>query len=474
MRRRDLIANGSGALDKTAAASIAGRIGTFAAGVDISQLDPIVVETARLSLIDTVGVMIVGAREPLSILTAAHAIASRGAGRCRIVAQPNAAASPLAAALANGVATHVLDFDDTIYDGIAHASAPVLPALLAAAETSQATGTDVLAGLIAGIETAAALGRAFTPEIYDRGVWTTAFLGVIASAAGAARTLRLDADAATRAVSLAAGQAIGSRAVMGTDAKPYLCGRAAEAGLDAAFAARAGFTAPAHIIDGRFGLTSLINAVQFDAAGLDGLGRGLLRPITGYKQFPICSAAQAAAEAVQMLARQHEIGPRDVEKVECLVTPFVASCLPYTAPHSRTEAQFSLNFAVACSLINGSILPAHLAGEEFEKPAIVELMSRVTSTVDKQLVPEADAALCFEAARVEIVTRAGSRHGHTLLSAAGMPPNRATFGLIATKFMANVSPSLGADGQMLLSRLRQIEAIDDVGDLMGMMAPCRC
>ena len=76
------------------------------------------------------------------ILLAGRSIASRGALLCRILAQPIAVASPLAAAAANGVAAHVLEFDDTIYDGIAHASEPVLPAL-PAAETSQATGTDV-------------------------------------------------------------------------------------------------------------------------------------------------------------------------------------------------------------------------------------------------------------------------------------------------------------------------------------------
>ncbi len=452
----------------TGASSVVERIAAFAAGLDIAGLDRRVLESARLSLIDTVGVTIAGARERLSGVAGEHAVATRGTGTCRIIARPGGA-SPLAAALANGVAAHVLDFDDTIYEGLAHPSAAIIPALLAAAETGGSSGADIMAGLVAGIETVAALGRGFTNAIYDRGTWTTSFLGTIGSAAGASRVLRLGQVETAHAVSIAACQASGSRTVMGTDAKPYLCGRAAEAGLDAALAARAGLNAPALIVEGRSGLAQLVNEGRFAESELDGLGSALSRPIMGYKRFPVCSAAQAAAEAVQEIVREHRVQPADVLAVECIVTPFVASCLPYVAPRTRTEAMFSLEFAVACAVLNGTITPAHLADCEFERLEIRALMAHVKMQVSDRLVPKADAAAHLEAARIEIVTRCGQHFARTLLSASGMPPNRPSFEFIAEKFLANVLPSLDAGGDGLLDRLVRIEEIHNGRSLTGLM-----
>ena len=55
-----------------------------------------------------------------------------------------------AAALANGIAAHVDDFDDTHGDAIVHGSAVIAPAVLALAVEQQASGQDLLAAFIAG------------------------------------------------------------------------------------------------------------------------------------------------------------------------------------------------------------------------------------------------------------------------------------------------------------------------------------
>ena len=64
-------------------ASIVERFATFAAAVDAGRLEPRVAESARLSLIDTIGVMIAGATDPLARAAATHALATRGTGPCR-------------------------------------------------------------------------------------------------------------------------------------------------------------------------------------------------------------------------------------------------------------------------------------------------------------------------------------------------------------------------------------------------------
>lgn len=442
----------------TRAPILVDQLAGWVAAVDLRGLDRGVVAAARLSLVDTIGVMIAGAREPLSRRIAEHAMATRGAGPCRVAAAERATASPLAAALANGAAAHVLDFDDTIYEGVAHPSAPTLPAAIAAAQITGTSDGDVLAGLAAGLEIMAALGRLFGDRIYERGVWTTAFLGTISAAAGAARAMRLDAEATGRALAMAAGQAAGSRTVMGTDAKPYQCGRAAETGLDAALAAKAGFGAPLHVLEGRLGLLDVLGQAAEGQSALDDLGRASSRAIVGYKLFPLCSAAQAAAEAVQGIAAEHGVTAPEVASIACRVTPFVAGCLPYERPASQTQAQFSLPFALACTLARGTIAPRHLA-DEHQAEDVLGLMSRVTMTADERLAQEALAIGSLEAASVAITTTQGARFERTVLAASGLPPNRARSEVIAAKFLANCEPTLGADGaRRHLEQLRSIDA----------------
>lgn len=431
------------------------RLAAFATLLDPGRLGPRVAESAGLSLIDTVGVMIAGAKDPLARTAATHALATRGSGPCRIVGS-EAGGGPLAAALANGVAAHVLDFDDSLYEGMTHPSAAILPALLAAADVAGARGIDILAGLVVGIEIQAALGRGFSNALYDRGIWTTGFLGAVASAAGAARVMRLDKTVTARAIALAACQAAGSRAVLGSDAKPYLCGRAAEAGLDAVLAAMTGLSAPTRIIEGPAGLAQLMNDGRFDIAGLDGLGAALERPILGYKRFPVCSSAQAPIEATQDIMCTHDVKAADVARVDCVVTPFLAACLPHERPGTPSEARFSLAFAVACTLANGTVAPAHLSTKEIARPKLHALMARVATTIATTLVPAEEASVYPEAVHIAITTRGGERFERMMRAASCLPPHRAHFDVIVEKFRANTQPELGERSEALLDRLARI------------------
>ena len=74
------------------------------------------------------------------------------------------------AALINGIASHVHDFDDTHLDTIIHPTGPVVSALVALAEwKGRISGQDFLVALIAGIEAECKVGLSVWPEHYDVG-----------------------------------------------------------------------------------------------------------------------------------------------------------------------------------------------------------------------------------------------------------------------------------------------------------------
>lgn len=74
------------------------------------------------------------------------------------------------AALINGIASHVHDYDDTHLQTIIHPTAPVASALLAYAEMKGGvSGEAFILALVAGVEAECKLGLAVWPEHYDVG-----------------------------------------------------------------------------------------------------------------------------------------------------------------------------------------------------------------------------------------------------------------------------------------------------------------
>jgi 2-methylcitrate dehydratase PrpD len=251
-------------------ADIAEQLGAFAAGLSLAAVPEVAQHAARRSIVDVVGVACAGSQTELAARVRAHVCASHAVGDCRLIGT-SSSSSALGAALANGAAAHVLDFDDTCYSGIVHGSAVVFPAVLAAGQSEGIAGADLLAAFIAGCEVEYALGRLIGAGAYRW--WTTAVLGTIGAAAGAARALQLAPPAAAEAIRIAACAGFGLRAVFGSSAKPYLCGRAAQAGLDAALAARAGIAGPRDVFEDRHGFFALFGTNAFEAAAVVELGQ---------------------------------------------------------------------------------------------------------------------------------------------------------------------------------------------------------
>ena len=145
----------------------------------------------RRAALDTIGVMLAGAAEPVArivrrIVRVEGGIAARDRGRH--LAQDLAGW----AALANGVAGHAHDFDDTNFALLGHPSVPLLSTALAAAEAETADGASRRPCYIIGFEVDAALGTALNPVHYTRGWHATSSIGTLGCAAAAARILGLD------------------------------------------------------------------------------------------------------------------------------------------------------------------------------------------------------------------------------------------------------------------------------------------
>ena len=297
-----------------------------------------------------------GASEPASLIVR-QVVAAEGGDACGVFGTP-VRASMSGAALANGTAAHALDYDDMCFVSLAHPSAPLVPAVLAAAESERLTGRAVLDAYVVGFEIEARLGRLMNPRHYQRGWHCTSTLGTIGAAAAVSRLLGLDARTAGHALAIAASEASGLKENFGTMVKPLHAGLAARNGVLAALLARGGMTASELALDGPQGF---LHAMDSEGHALDdaiadlGARWEILDTGITVKLYPSCAGTHPSLDAILDLRRREGFTADDVERIDIDVDSIVPTILIYDRPATGLEGKFSLPFCAAAAVVFGRV-----------------------------------------------------------------------------------------------------------------------
>lgn len=333
-----------------------------------------------------------GAAEPAARIAFAT-VESWGEGPATAWLQGARLAAPWAA-LVNGTAAHALDFDDNFDPAKAHASAVLVPAIIALAEQEGATGRACLDAYIAGLQILGRVGQGVNPAHRNRGWHATATIGAIGAAAASARLLRLDARQAAFAVSIATSMAAGYMSQFGTMVKPLHAGLAAKSGLLAAGLARAGLDAGLDTLDGPTGMNRLMVGPDYEELRdtlvhvehgqnlrfeTGSVGEPLLLLSSGLKakRFPNCGSAHRAMDGLQALIEAHGFGPGEVEAIHVRAPVTHLANLMYTAPRDALQAKFSMEHALACLLVTGNCTLADFTDEAATSPELQALYPRI-------------------------------------------------------------------------------------------------
>lgn len=334
---------------QTQTSAITATLVEWALARDTARLPADVREAARRCVLDWMGVALAGASDPLIPILTGAAQDEGGYPACALVAQHERVA-PLQAALINGAAGHVLDYDDVNTGMTGHPTAAILPALLALAETRDASGAELIAAFVAGYETAARVGLLVAPGHYARGYHNTCTVGVVAAAAGCARLLRLDANAAARAIGIAATQAAGLKSQFGTQCKPFHAGVAAQNGLRAALLASRGMESRIDMLECRGGFAATLSSDFQPAAALADPQRYFIRENL-FKYHAACYGTHSAVESIRKLRAGHSLAPGAVRRAVVRVAQSADSMCNIQNPRSGLEAKFSLRFMAAAALL---------------------------------------------------------------------------------------------------------------------------
>jgi 2-methylcitrate dehydratase PrpD len=312
-------------------------------------------------------------------------------------------------------AGHVLDFDDLHLPSTAHVSVVCVPAVLA-------SGGDARAYLAAA-GVMARLGGALGWDHYARGWHATCTAGAPAAAAGAALSLGLDAEGVARAIALAVPAAGGVQRAFGTHAKSLQVGFAAQAGVRAASLAAAGASADPGALD------QWLPLVGGDPArlGPGGVAGPMLpgRPTAAgpavpgglaVKLFPCCYALQRPIAATRMLLDPDPPAADRVARVVVRTPAAAVQPLIHPRPTTGLQGKFSLEYAIAATLLDGWPGFASFTDEAVGRPAarrLVELVELVTT-------PGGEDLLAGDVT-IELTLRDGSTRAARLQAPPGSP-----------------------------------------------------
>ena len=377
--------------------------------------------------------------------------------------------NPSGSAFVNGASGHALDFDDNCYAGIVHGSAVVFPAVLAYSQHNQLSGKDLLKGFIIGLEIQFALAKAFTNEIYDKGWWTTSVFGSIGSTAGVASISGLNQRDIENALSISASGVGAIRAIRGTNAKHFYCGKSAENGIISSNLAQRGASGPIDVFEDQNGLKSILNGNNFDNQAIKNIGTkfSLLDPGVDIKKYPVCYASHSASDGIKFILETKKINPDEIKEINCIVPKVITSNLTYNNPQTVKEAQFSMQFSIAMIIRFGSIKLEHLNKKYILDKKTKILMKKIKIIVGN--IPNSyrkSKLICPEWTNVQLILKNGNSYEKFIGAPTGSAIKPLDKQSLFNKFQSCIQYSeVNFNIENLYEKLNQIESINNCNEL---------
>ena len=438
------------ATDRSAAsaAPLAVRMARLLDGYNFARLGPEVVAKAKLCVYDLLSSALAAGEQPWSRQVAAVARRNSGGaahgapiiGTCDVVSLHDAA-------LANGTLSHGLVRDDMHVGSVSHLGTVLVPTLLALAETTTATGKDLLTALVAGYEVGGKVGRMIMDVEVSRLFRPTGTVGPIAGAAAGAKLLGLTQEQTTAALALAANTAAGYNEWAGTGGSEMFFhnGLAARSAVTAVQLAAEGAYVSPTALDGEAGILAAFRRPRPPTVPELFADRPEILAVF-FKPVPACNFAQTPAQAALALAQRHRVRAADIDSVVARVTKAAALYPGCDASGPFTQilqAKMSIHYNVAAALAHGNFAERNYVPQQ--NVEVQALAKRVKLEID----PGFTSAFPGKQGAAIVVR---TRDGQTLEQSADNVEPTDPDG-VHERFFAAASERLGADRAHELDRL---------------------
>ena len=430
--------------------------------VAYGDLTDSLVETTTSRILHATGVAVVGTQfEPFAVALRAL---DPGSGDTPVLARGGAFAAG-DAAFANAVAAHSSLQEDCGPGGFEEGSHPgtyIVPAALAAAHHTHASGERLLRGVIAGYEAVGIIGRLAPRGLGARRFRPVGIMGAFGAAAAVSTILSDDLDVLARAIAIASNTASGSSQgfVSGTS-EPFLhAGFGARNGYFSASLAAAGATASDDALDGDFGFFAVyageparvLDAATDSPAAITRLGS---------KKFAVCLQNQESLELAREL--RSRVPDAEIQRISLrrpqtpangTASPGVAASGPYD---TMLQRQMSARYSVAAALLGRPVDDPRY----FANPVPDDEVLGLAGKVDLEVSEDDEVQIALTLSGGESASLTGRR-------AEILFPDAAT---IRSRFLVRVASVLGDDSASrvldIASRLRDVR---DAAVLTGALA----
>jgi 2-methylcitrate dehydratase PrpD len=369
------------------------------------------------------------------------------------------------AAFVNGVIGHSSLQEDCGPGGLREGSHPatyIIPAALAAAEATNASGMRLLTGIVTGYEAVSRIGAAAPPEIVGRRFRPVGVMGPFGAAAAAAHVLGCSAEQMASALDIASNMSGGStQGIYDGTMEPYFqAGTAARDGLLGARLAAAGAVTSARSLEGEFGFFATYGGAEPPTEELLAMREDLAVERVGTKRFPACLQNQETmALIVDGLPR-----PLSAEEIERVVltrpavgtnglnSPGVSRHGPF---HNMLHAQMSARFTAAASLTGKPVEQPYYFQGGYNDPVMTSLSERIDLISREQ-----------EDITVEIYLAAGDP---IVLRSSGSNVLSPGVGEVRQRFLRVATPLLGDRAEQVLTIIDGMEQEAHVRNLTTLL-----
>jgi 2-methylcitrate dehydratase PrpD len=435
----------------------------FAAGLEIDAVPDVVLEKVKLSILDGIGA---------ALLSSTLAKSKQTARAIRIVSTGGKStawgwgfkASPLEAALLNGMLTEGLDYSDIHVGAGLHPTSVILPAVVAYGETGRASGEDVLLAHLIGCEAMIRLGLAAPGKFHARGFQPTSIIGAVGAALATGKMAKLTGEEMLEALSLGTTLAFGSSLSVRVGA--YFggidSGRAAESGILAAMLAKEGISGIAQdAIEGRFGfMEAHAGTGNYDLGPTTaGLGKKWEMKDIFHKRYPTSYACTSLLDAATRLRHKNKLDPSRVAEVKFgdnagNIGLFSEPEVEKRRPSSIYVAKTSHYFILALALNYGNV-SAQLLQDKLKDKKVLQFSDKITYALDEK------------SHWVEVKLKNGDtlREEQDVLE----PSPEA---IVRKKYIENSIPVIGGRAATEVeSMIDDLEGLDDIKRLTALLKP---
>ena len=361
---------------------------------------------AKLTLLDTLGVILAGGERPEMRQFRERLSATAGTG-ATVYARGWPVQDPRTAALLNGIAGRSIELCEGLRLVSGQAALQVLPGVLAVGEQAGSSGRDILAAFVLGYDVAGRLASGFTPRplAHQNGQ-----VSLLAAAAAGARLRGLDAARVSRAMRIATVLVLTpsyTNAVAGATALNVAGGMSGYAAALAPELALAGFEAQPDAVEEA--LSQLVGG-GFDPTPIaDELGTSWHITRNYFRLYACCNPVHPALDCLAAVLAELRPKPAEVERIEVATYRF-ASVMRNPDPPNYFASKYSLPHAAASMVVRGGAGFAELDDSALADPVIAALRHRVHIAEDPQMSAVAPR---LRPARVTVTLSDGRQATHS-------------------------------------------------------------